>query len=147
MSTPVIVSGFSLLASYDASGDSVSSYSASLTSTPAATYADTSLALMWVTNNVSTIRLTGGTSFDTGVISTAGLGVYTVADGFGATTTIYMACYSAYGALLTTVSTVVTILPPGMTIDVDGSTVGTDVSILDVDGIVLSTDVTSITTD
>lgn len=89
------IPGFALLATYTTSGDGGLTAAANLIVNPSSTTANTPVNLIWSTQNVAQIRITG-TSYDSGYISLVSTeGLLTVEGGFASTITLTMACYDS----------------------------------------------------
>lgn len=117
-STNNTVPGFALLASYSPLGDEVLPPQASFTAIPSVAPANTPITLLWYTNNIPQIVITGNigvgwgqgwggdwageSTFNTGFIntSTGGTGVFEVPGGFSQTTALTLIGYDALGVPL-----------------------------------------------
>jgi hypothetical protein len=103
----VEVPGFSLIASFSSSGDGALAPQATLYAVPFHAAPGQSVNLLWNTLNVFYIRITGNnfvdyqappppgsaSGFDTGLISTAGSGIYVVGNGFTTNITLTLQAY------------------------------------------------------
>jgi hypothetical protein len=96
----VEVPGFSLLSTFSAQGDSALVPQAQLIAIPSTPHSHQSINLLWDTINVAFIGITGNNSvdyqpggFNTGLISTSGLGIFVVGNGFTANITLTLQAY------------------------------------------------------
>ncbi len=102
--------GFSLIASFQPTGDSSLPPQAQLAAVPNNTHAHVSVTLLWDTINVGQIEITGNNGFDppfdTGRITTSGSGIYINGNGWTHTILLTLTAYDATGAPLGLTSTV-----------------------------------------
>lgn len=103
----VEVPGFSLIATFSSAGDGALAPQATLYAVPNHAAPGQSVNLLWNTLNVFYIRITGNnfvdyqappppgsaSGFDTGLISTAGSGIYVVGNGFTTNITLTLQAY------------------------------------------------------
>jgi len=126
MPTLVPLIGFSLLATYNSSGDALLPPQAALVAVPTLAAPLQEVVLVYTTLNVAYVRITGNnhvdyqappppgslSGFDTGFLSTSGSGIYQVQNGFTVgimlTLTAYDATHTAIPGLTPTVTITVT---------------------------------------
>jgi hypothetical protein len=96
----VEVPGFSLLTTFSTQGDSALVPQAQLFAIPASPHLHQSINLLWDTINVGFISITGNNGvdyqpggFNTGLISTSGLGIFVVGNGFTQNITLTLQAY------------------------------------------------------
>jgi hypothetical protein len=96
-----LIPGFAIVGTYSASGDSSSTPAVALSAIPSSTNANVEIILLWNSNSVGQIEITGNNGidppFDSGRISTLGSGVYIVGNGFTKTITLTLTAYDATG--------------------------------------------------